>query len=74
VRFRDEIVAETPRTAKVVSIPRACNEAMGQAGRPCRYTWSTRTDVPAPHAGPGGSVTSGPGGGRRTAGVGAWWI
>ena len=38
VRFWDEIAAETPRTARVVSILRAYNEAMGKAGRPYRYT------------------------------------
>ncbi len=37
VRFWDEIAAETPRTARVVSILRAYHEAMGKAGRPYRY-------------------------------------
>ena len=38
VMFRDEIAAETPRTAKVVGILRAYNAAMTRAGRPYRYT------------------------------------
>ena len=37
VRFWDEIAAETPRTARVVGILRAYQEAMGKAGRPYRY-------------------------------------
>ena len=37
VKSRDEVAAESPRTAKVASIPRASNAAMAKAGRPCRY-------------------------------------
>ena len=36
VAFWDEVAAETPRNARVVSILRAYNEAMGRAGRPYR--------------------------------------
>ena len=37
-RFRDEVAAATPRTARVVRILRDYNAAMGRAGWPCRYT------------------------------------
>ena len=37
-RFRDEVAAATPRTARVVRILRDYNAAMGRAGRPYRYT------------------------------------
>ena len=36
VAFWDETAAQTPRTAKVVGILRAYNEAMGRAGPPYR--------------------------------------
>ena len=32
------MAAETPLTARVMSILRTCNEATGKAGRPYRYT------------------------------------